>query len=52
MHTFTLLKISIFPIRYNKLIKLNRYEDLLYRVLDFVFKKVSNGDVRIVDVST
>ena len=36
---------KIFPqIRYNKLIeRLNRYEELLYRVLNFVFEKVSEG---------
>lgn len=43
--------LQLFPkIRYNKLIeRLNRYEELLYRVLDFVFEKVSEGDVKIVD---
>ena len=42
---------KLFPkIRYNKLIeRLNRYEDLLYKVLDYVFKKISEGEVKIVD---
>ena len=52
MITSTLLNISNYSprIRYNKLIeRLNRYEVLLYRVLDFVFEKVSEGQVKIVD---
>ena len=42
--------LKLFRIRYNKLIeRLNRYEELLYRVLDFVFEKVSEGEIKIVD---
>ena len=43
--------LKLFPrIRYNKLIeRLNRYEELLYKVLDFVFEKVSEGEIKIVD---
>ncbi len=43
--------LKLFPrIRYNKLIeRLNRYEELLYGVLDFVFEKVSEGKIKIVD---
>ena len=43
--------LKLFPrIRYNKLIeRLNRYEELLYKVLDFVFEKVSEGGIKIVD---
>jgi len=42
---------KLFPrIRYNKLIeRLNRYEELLYKVLDFVFEKVCEGEIKIVD---
>ena len=29
--------------------RLNRYEDLLYKVLDYVFKKISEGEVKIID---
>jgi len=29
--------------------RLNRYEELLYRVLNFVFEKVSEGEIKIVD---
>ena len=41
--------LKLFPrIRYNKLIeRLNRYE--VYKVLDFVFEKVSEGEIKIVD---
>ena len=41
--------LKLFPrIRYNKLIeRLNRYEELLYKVLDFVFEK--EGEIKIVD---
>ncbi len=43
--------LKLFPkIRYNKLIeRLNRYEELLYRVLNFVFEKLSKGEIKIVD---
>ena len=42
--------LKLFRIRYNKLIeRLNRYEELLYRVLNFVFEKVSEGKINIVD---
>ena len=43
--------LKLFPrIRYNKLIeRLNRYEELLYKVLDFVFEKVSEGEIKVVD---
>jgi len=46
--------LKLFPrIRCNKLIEgLNRYEELLYRVLDFVFEKVSEGEVKIVDAKS
>ncbi len=37
-------------IRYKKFIeRLNRYEELLYRVLNFVFEKLSKGEIKIVD---
>jgi hypothetical protein len=41
--------LKLFPrIRYNKLMeRLNRYE--VYKVLDFVFEKVSEGEIKIVD---
>jgi len=44
-------ELGLFPkIRYNKVIeRLNRYEELLNRVLDLVFKKVSEGEIKIVD---
>ena len=43
--------LKLFPrIRYNKLMeRLDRYEELLYEVLDFVFEKVSEGEIKIVD---
>ena len=43
--------LKLFPkIRYNKLIeRLNRYEELLYRVLDFIFEKFSEGEIKVVD---
>jgi hypothetical protein len=42
--------LKLFPkIRYNKLIeRLNRYKELLYRVLNFVFEKLSS-EIKIVD---
>ncbi|MBW9221362.1 hypothetical protein KKP91_04110 [Methanothermococcus sp. SCGC AD-155-M21] len=50
-YTHFIEDLELFPkIRYNKLIeRLNRYEDLLYKVLDYVFKKISEGKVKIVD---
>lgn len=43
--------LGLFPkIRYNKVIeRLNRYEELLYEVLNFVYEKLSEGEVKIVD---
>jgi len=43
--------LELFPrIRYNKLIeRLNRYEGLLYRVLNDIFQKLSEGELEIVD---
>lgn len=43
--------LSIFPkIRYNKIIeRLNRYEGLMNRVLDFVFDNLSEKELKIVD---
>ncbi|MBW9222235.1 hypothetical protein KKP97_04210 [Methanothermococcus sp. SCGC AD-155-C09] len=50
-YTHFIEDLELFPkIRYNKLIeRLNRYEELLYKVLDYVFKKISEGEVKIVD---
>lgn len=50
-YTHFIEDLGLFPkIRYNKLIeRLNRYEDLLYKVLDYVFKKISEEEVKIVD---
>ena len=50
-YTYFIEDLELFPkIRYNKLIeRLNRYEELLYKVLDYVFKKISEGGVKIVD---
>ena len=47
-------ELELFPkIRYNKLIeRLKRYEGLLYRVLDYVFEKVAEGEIRIVDTKS
>ena len=44
-------ELGLFPkIRYNKVIeRLNRYEELLNRVLNFVNEKVSEGKIKIVD---
>ena len=43
--------LDLFPkIRYNKVIeRLNRYEELLYKILNFVFDKFSKGGIKIVD---
>lgn len=45
--------LKLFPkIRYNKLIeRLNRYEDLLYNVLDYIIEKISEGEIEIVDAN-
>ena len=50
-YTHFIEDLGLFPkIRYNKLIeRLNRYEELLYKVLDYVFKKISEGEIKIVD---
>ena len=44
-------KLGLFPkIRYNKVIeRLNRYEELLYKVLNYVYEKLSEGEIKIVD---
>lgn len=43
--------LELFPkIRYNKLIeRLNRYEELLYKILNFTFEKLSRGEIKVVD---
>ncbi|MHC1635347.1 MAG: hypothetical protein ACXQTS_01810 [Candidatus Methanospirareceae archaeon] len=50
-HAYVLFieELKLFPkIRYNKLIeRLNRYEELLHRVLELVFEKISEGEVKI-----
>jgi len=50
-HIHFIEDLKLFPrIRYNKLIeRLNRYEELLHRVLNYVFEKLSEGEMKIVD---
>lgn len=53
-YVYFIEELELFPkIRYNKLIeRLNRYEELLCEVLDFVFEKVAEGEIRIVDAKS